>query len=163
MTTVEQGPAASRRDGEPDDRVEFDPPPLQAARGAQALVRALWFGLGVVSVALAMLGIVLPLLPTTPFLLLAAYAFGRSSDRWRRWLLEHPTFGPPIADWRRSGAISRRAKGAAVLTMLAAVGFSLVLQVPLWVLALQGVAFVGVCLFILTRPEPPPERAPPPL
>ncbi|MDG2479242.1 MAG: YbaN family protein, partial [Alphaproteobacteria bacterium] len=66
---------------------------------------------------LAILGVALPLLPTTPFLLVAAFAFARSSDRWHRWLREHRVFGPLIADWQEHGAIDRRTKLLSVLAM----------------------------------------------
>jgi hypothetical protein len=57
--------------------------------------------------------VVLPLLPTVPFILLAAFCFARSDERLARWIEEHPTFGPHIADWRRSRAVSRKGKRAA--------------------------------------------------
>ncbi len=72
--------------------------------------RLLWGAGGVLALALGLVGIVLPLLPTTPFVLLAAFCFSRSSARAERWLLEHPRFGPMLRDWRISRAIPRRAK-----------------------------------------------------
>ena len=72
--------------------------------------RALWLLLGLVAVGLGAVGVVLPLLPTTPFLLLAAFAFARSSERWHQWLVNHQIFGPLIEDWNRYGAISEARK-----------------------------------------------------
>ena len=70
---------------------------------------------GILSVGLAIVGIVLPLLPTTPFLLLAAACFARSSDRLYRWLITHKQFGPYIENYRTHRAIPRRAK---IVTLL---------------------------------------------
>ena len=75
---------------------------------------------GFLAVGLGAVGIVLPLLPTTPFLLLAAFCFARSSERLHDWLINHPTFGPPILDWRDRGAIGRKAKILATASVGAA-------------------------------------------
>ena len=80
-------------------------------------MRLVWIGIGVVSVVLGVLGIVLPLLPTTPFMILAAWCFAKSSPRLHGWLLAHPRFGPMIVDWRDHRAIRPGAKRAAVLAM----------------------------------------------
>lgn len=119
-------------------------------------MRILWGSLGGLSVGLGAVGVVLPLLPTTPFMLLAAYCFARSSPRAERWLLEHPRFGPAIADWRTHGAISVRAKRWAMLALGLTFALSLALGLPFWVLAAQGSALVLVAVFLLTRPSPPP-------
>jgi uncharacterized protein len=77
-------------------------------------MRGLFLALGLVFVGIGFAGIVLPVLPTTPFLILAAACFARSSTRLERWLLEHPHFGPVLRDWRERGAIPARAKLAAL-------------------------------------------------
>ena len=115
-------------------------------------MRFLWLAGGGTSLAFGTAGIVLPLLPTVPFLLLAAFCFARSSDRLHHWLLTHPTFGPPINDWRRSGAIGRNAKIAASVSMVAALGLSVILAVRVEILAVQGIVLIGVATFIWTRP-----------
>ncbi|WP_370337861.1 YbaN family protein [Parvularcula marina] len=117
--------------------------------------RALWLLLGMVAVGLGAVGVVLPLLPTTPFLLLAAFAFARSSERWHQWLVNHQIFGPLIEDWNRYGAISRSAKTVSVLSMLAVVLISVTLKVPALVLAVQAVVLMMVAIFVLSRPSPP--------
>ena len=83
------------------------------------LGRVFWFCLGGISLALGAIGAILPILPTTPFVILSAFAFGKSSPRLAAWLNNSPTFGPMIADWRSHGAIAPRYKRIAV-TMMAA-------------------------------------------
>ena len=75
--------------------------------------RALWFTLGCLFVALGVIGAFLPVMPTTVFLILAAWAFARSSPRLEAWILHHPRFGPSVRAWRENGAIPPRAKGFA--------------------------------------------------
>lgn len=119
-------------------------------------MRALWLSAGFTSLVLALAGVALPLLPTVPFLLLAAFCFSRSSPRLHDWLLEHPRLGPPIRDWRASGAIGRRAKRLATWSVVAAFGLSVWMAAPAWVIAVQAVTLSGVMLFVWTRPEGPP-------
>lgn len=116
-----------------------------------------WFfiGAGWISLVLAIIGIPLPLLPTTPFLLLAAYCFTRGSPRLHHWLMNHPQLGPPIHRWQAHGAISRRAKWLGSLSLLAVIAMSLWFGVVLWVVLLQVVILLGVASFLWTRPEPP--------
>jgi hypothetical protein len=116
-------------------------------------MRGLWLALGGLFLGLGLLGVVLPVLPTTPFLLLAAGCFARSSPRLHRWLLGHPVLGPPIRDWEENGAISRKAKRLAVGSMLAVVGLSLVLGLSWKVLLAQAVLVSVGCWFVLTRPD----------
>lgn len=116
-------------------------------------MRFFWLVSGCLAICLAAVGVVLPLLPTVPFLLLSAYCFARSSGRLHDWLLEHRTFGPPIAAWRESGAIGRRAKWLATGSIGAAFGVSVALGLAYWVLAVQAAALSAVMLFIWTRPD----------
>jgi len=110
---------------------------------------------GISSLALGGLGVVLPLLPTTPFILVAAFAFAKSSDRLHRWLLDHDVFGPLITNWRYHGAISRNAKIASILSMIAIVVISFLLTVPTHAIAIQALALGAAAAFILSRPLPP--------
>ena len=112
-----------------------------------------WRIAGLVSLALGVIGIFLPLLPTTPLLLLAAYCFGRGSERLLRWLLEHPHLGPPIRDWRENRTISRKARILAGLAMVVVIAVSIVTDVPRWVLISQVVVLTLASLFIFTRPS----------
>lgn len=82
------------------------------------VARAIFLVLGFVFVALGFIGAFLPVLPTTPFLILAAACFARSSTRFEGWLLNHPRFGPLLKDWRSRGAIPRKAKFAALAGMI---------------------------------------------
>ena len=91
--------------------------------------RLIWLGFGGLCVGLAIAGAALPLLPTTPFLLLAVFAFARSSRRLHDWLLDHRHFGPLIRNWRDHGGIDRRSKILAVAAMLAALLLSWALGV----------------------------------
>jgi uncharacterized membrane protein YbaN (DUF454 family) len=105
------------------------------------------------SLTLRILGIALPLLPTTPFLLLAAFCFGRSSEKLQRWLLEHPRLGPPIRDWQEQRTISRKAKGLATIAMVLVVVMSILLEVPATILVIQVVVLAAVGAFVYTRPS----------
>ncbi len=126
------------------------------------MTRSLWMIFGLLAVAAGIAGIVLPLVPTTPFILLAAFCFARSSPRLEAWLLHHRTFGPMIANWRRHGSVEPRAKRLATLFMLASFGLSLALHLPLWALALQASVLIAVAIFLLTRPNGPTPNGPPP-
>ena len=117
------------------------------------MTKTLYLALGWIAVALGLLGVILPGLPTTPFMLVAAFAFGRASPRLRAWLENHPQFGPPIRDWEDRGAISPRAKQLAVGMMAVILLISLLLGLPVWVICLQAFFMAGAALFILTRPD----------
>jgi uncharacterized membrane protein YbaN (DUF454 family) len=126
---------------------------MQARIEALSL-RYLWIGFGWLFVGLGVLGIALPLLPTTPFLLLAALCFSRGSEKIHRWLLNHPTLGPPIQDWQTNRAISRRSKVIATLSMLVLLIITPLVGAPLWAAALQAVILCVVGGFLWTRREP---------
>lgn len=120
--------------------------------------RAAWFAFGAAALALGALGVVVPLLPTTPFVLLAAFAFARSSEHWHAWLLGHAVFGPMIENWRAHDAISRPAKAAGLCAMAAVVVISLAIGAPPLVMALQALALSAAAAFIVSRPLPPPRH-----
>ena len=98
--------------------------------------------LGFLFLGLAVIGIVLPLLPATPFLLLAAWFFARSSERWHSWLLANPTFGPLIGNWEQRRCVTRRTKLVAVASMLFAGGGSVVFALEHPALRLATVFFM---------------------
>ncbi|GGY04156.1 hypothetical protein GCM10007160_34760 [Litchfieldella qijiaojingensis] len=110
-------------------------------------------------IALGAAGLVLPLVPTTPFLLIAAWAAPKGSPRLAHWLREHPRFGPVLHAWRHGRAVPRRAKWLAALLLATSWGMLWLIGSPLPVLALTGGLFLLVGGFVLTRPDAGP-RAP---
>lgn len=117
------------------------------------LVRMLLVAAGFVSLALGIVGIVLPLIPTTPFVLLAAACFMRSSPRLHAALLQHPWCGPYIRSWRAGLGIPLRAKILATTMMILGIGSSAIWIVPVvtvkWLLVAIGSC---VCLYIWRQP-----------
>ena len=91
--------------------------------------RRLYLALGFVALTLGIIGIPLPVLPTTPFLLLAAWCFSRSSERWHQWLLANETFGPVISNWEKRRCISMRTKIIAISSMVVVGGTSVVFAI----------------------------------
>lgn len=88
-------------------------------------MRVIWIIGGFVSLGLDILGIPLSLLLTVPFLFLTAFCFSRSSDQLHGWLLSHPTFEPPIHNWRQSGSISRLVKITSTAMIATSLGVAL--------------------------------------
>ncbi len=121
------------------------------------VLRYLWLAAGFLSFGAGIAGVVLPLVPTTPFLILSAYCFARSSDRLHDWLVNHPRFGPPIRDWRDHRAISARGKRLSIVAMAAVLAISFAVGVKSWIIAIQVGVLIVMGLFILTRPSPPPD------
>ncbi|MGE8279691.1 MAG: YbaN family protein [Stenotrophomonas sp.] len=121
-------------------------------------LRWAWWLLAYVSLGVGIVGIFVPGLPTTVFVLISAWAASRGSERLHRWLLEHPRFGPAIRDWQAHGAVSRKGKWMASLTMLACA------LITLWCVPLAWVKWTSisimacVCLWLWLRPLPPGER-----
>lgn len=108
---------------------------------------------GFVCVGLALAGVFLPLLPTTPFVLLAAACFARSSPRFHRWLLEHRWFGPTVRDWQEHRAIALRTKALAIAMLVLTLGSSIAVAVsdPRLRVALVGLG-LGLVVMLLCIP-----------
>lgn len=116
--------------------------------------RGLYQALAYLSLALGIVGAFLPVLPTTPFLLLAAWAAARGSPRLHTWLYSHPRFGAPLIAWEQKGAVSTGAKWVACVFMsISWVIMYLQTQTPA-VPVVTGVLFVCVGGFLISRPTP---------
>lgn len=119
----------------------------------------MWRIAGLIALGFGIVGVALPLLPTTPFLLLAAFCFSRGSERLHGWLMAHPRFGPAIVDWQEQGAISGRAKALAMAALSIAIAAAAAAGASATVIAIQLVVAAAVATFLLTRPSPkPPSR-----
>lgn len=114
---------------------------------------ALWRTLALANVALALLGAVLPVLPTVPFLLVAAWAGSKGWPQLETWLLEHPKHGPAIRRWRDHGAVPRRAKWVASAMMLASTAILAFSGVPLWTKIAVPAFMATVAAWLWMRPE----------
>jgi len=116
-------------------------------------MRSIWFIAGLTCIILGAIGAFLPLLPTVPFILLAAFCFARSSPSAHSWLLNHKYFGPSLRDWEINGAMRPSAKKKAILAIACSWLLMVFLGIKLWVLALQFLILTGVSIFIWTRPN----------
>jgi uncharacterized protein len=114
--------------------------------------RPLYLTGGIVSTVLGVIGIVLPIMPTVPFLILAAFCFARSDPALEARILNHPVYGPPIRTWREKGAVSRRGKIAATFAFSASIIFGYFTLSGHWLYIPPTIAVV--CLsWLWTRPE----------
>lgn len=127
---------------------------------ANGAIRWLYLTLAVVCIGLGMLGIVLPGLPTTPFVLLAAWAAARSSPRLHAWLFNHRWLGPPLRNWDRERAIATRSKLLAVALLISSWCILAWYSSGLFVPVLTGLLFIAVATFLVTRPAPRTPRNP---
>lgn len=119
------------------------------------IVRALLWLAGSVSLVLGLIGVVVPGLPTTPFILLAAACYAKASPRLHAWLLNHRLTGPLLRDWEKHRSLTRRTKTIAVVSMLVMVSFSIWSFRHRWiaqaVLVVLGLIGAWVVLRIPTR------------
>lgn len=122
---------------------------------ARRAVNAVYLLCGFVLVGLGLVGAFVPVMPTTVFLILAAWCFARSSPRLEAWLLNHPRFGAVLVAWRREGAIPRRGKVMACLGMGAGLGLLWWMAHPTAEVLLLAAAAIGASAwYIVSRPEP---------
>ena len=119
-------------------------------------MKALWIALGILSLIAGFIGVFLPLLPTTPFALLAAFCFSKGSDTLHNWLLNTKMFGPLILDWEKHGVVRLPVKRLSSAMIFFLFGYTLIfVKVAVWIKI--TVALIGVCVltFIWTRPSVP--------
>ena len=132
-------------------------PPETASRTRRGPVRWLLLAGGALCVLLGVAGIVLPLVPTTPFLLLAAWCFARSSERFYRRLLAHRWLGPYIRNYRDGGGMTRRAKVSTLVLLWIAIGSTVVVAASAgWARLLLLAVAAGVTIYLLRLPTTPP-------
>jgi len=107
-----------------------------------------------VCIALGIIGALLPVMPTTPFLLLAAWAAPRGSPALHRWLYEHKTFGPVLEAWDENRAVSTTSKWLACIFMMGS-WLLMLYQTETWIVpGISGVIFLSVGAYLVTRPVP---------
>lgn len=115
----------------------------------------MFFVAGLFFVAVGIVGYILPVMPGTIFLIIAAACFARSSARLERWLVNHPRLGPSVKAWRTNGAIPRPIKVVAITSMIVSFGLLLLAHLsPVW-MAGAGVLLLACAIFVGTRPEGP--------
>jgi uncharacterized membrane protein YbaN (DUF454 family) len=128
-----------------------------ATKRRHPLLRPLLFSLGWLSVVLGVLGIFLPLLPTTPFLLLAAWCFARSSARFHGWLINHPRLGPLINGYLDGKGIPLKAKRYAISMLWVSIAISAWVVQITWVRAL--LLLIALVVTVLIARQPTRQRA----
>ena len=120
----------------------------------KSIHRIIYLIIGWTFTGLGFVGAFLPILPTTPFLLVAVWAFSKSSPKLKRWLFMHPKFGFHIRNWFEHGAIDRKAKILSLSMMLLSVGFAILLSENIYIPIVLAVIMVATATFIVTRPSP---------
>lgn len=118
-----------------------------------AWARWIYRGLAGVFIALGAVGVVLPLVPTTPFLIVAAWAAGKSSPALRHRLRAHPRYGPALVRWQDHGAVSRRAKVLAITLMTASWAMLWFTVGRPWLILMVGLFMTGLATYLASRPE----------
>lgn len=118
-------------------------------------VRYLLVAFAALCVALGVIGIFVPGLPTTVFILMAGWAAARSSPRFSNWLESHRAFGPILRDWRNNGSVSRRAKLTATVMMTACAVILFMTSSRMWVAEIITGVMALVLMWLWLRPEPP--------
>jgi uncharacterized membrane protein YbaN (DUF454 family) len=114
----------------------------------------LWRGVAIAAVCLGGIGVLVPVLPTVPFLILAAFAAGKGWPALERRLLEHPRYGAHIRGWREYGTVPRKAKILATLLITFSIVSLAIAAVPAWLQGSVTVLLIGVVIWLWTRPEP---------
>jgi uncharacterized membrane protein YbaN (DUF454 family) len=135
-----------------DDTRKPDRPALPA------VVRYLLLAFAVLCLVIGVIALFIPGLPTTVFILMAGWAAARSSPRFHDWLENHRLFGPTLRDWRKHGAVSRRAKIMATVMMTASAVILFLTLPQMWIAELITGMMAFVLMWLWQRPEPPATR-----
>lgn len=121
-------------------------------------MRVVYFSLGWLFFAIGAIGVVLPVLPTTPFMLLALWAFSQSSERFHQWLYHHKFFGPPLQKWHQYRVIPLPAKIISISFMSVSLLYvTLYSPVTIWLKLIIATLMVYGAWFILSKPSRVPE------
>lgn len=108
----------------------------------------MWFVGGILAFVLGLIGVVLPVMPTVPFMILAAFCFAKGSPRFHRYLLDHPSFGPAIRAWEERRAVPRKGK------LFATIMLSISLPITSYLLGLQwwwiSALIIVICIAVMT-------------
>lgn len=136
----------------------MNPPPPRYSGGGPFL-RIAYLILGLACTAIGIAGVFLPVLPGTLFLIIALWAFSRSSRRFHDWLYTHPRLGPPLRSWAHYRVISRPAKISALVAMAGAVVIVAVTTQDPWIVAIVTLIMIGSGWYVATRPSRPPSLA----
>ena len=121
------------------------------------LIRQSYFLLGWLCFALGIVGVALPVMPTTPFMLLALWAFSKSSPRFHHWLYTHALFGPSLQQWQQHRVVPPGIKLMAISFMLMSMVYLLVYSpLPDWVTIVTGMVMSATAIFLLSKPSYPP-------
>lgn len=131
------------------------PEPAPAPERKSALTRALLHAFAVLCLVLGLIGVIVPGMPTTVFILMAAWAAARSSPRLHAWLLNHRLFGPLLHNWANGRTVSRRAKWSATATMAACAVIVSFTAHRAWLAALAIGCMACVLVWLWSRPLPP--------
>lgn len=155
MTSKPASPAATATAG---TRVAQMPDILSARRPGAGLRCAAWRVLGTVSVSIGVINAFVPLLPTTVFLLVGAWAYGKGAPEWRERLLAHPRFGPPLRHWANGRRMTRPAKRAALGGMACSFAVTWAALGNVMPVAAIGTGLLILAAYLALRPEPAFER-----
>jgi len=121
--------------------------------------KPVFFTIGILSLSLGYVGIVVPGLPTTVFILIAAWAFSKCSTKFTYWIENHRLFGPMVLNWQQYKGLSRRAKKVAILTIIQTFAFTIFVAFSIIGDLIFGFFGIALCTWLATRPEPPVENS----
>ena len=121
--------------------------------------KPVFFTIGILSLSLGYVGIVVPGLPTTVFILIAAWAFSKCSTKFTYWIENHRLFGPMVLNWQQYKGLSRRAQKVAILTIITTFAFTIFVAFSIIGDLIFGFFGIALCTWLATRPEPPVENS----